>query len=105
MEDITMQFGLMYEIQVPEPHYDGIEQERYKQVMEQVELADEVGFTYFWTVEHHFLRNFPTARLQKSSTAPSPNAPSAFASATPWPSYPVNITIRCGWRSAPPCSI
>ena len=33
-----MQFGLMYEIQVPEPHYDGIEQERYKQVMAQVEL-------------------------------------------------------------------
>src|SRR3989454_10798437 len=58
MEDRTMQFGLMYEIQVPEPHYDGIEQERYKQVMAQVELADEVGFAYFWTVEHHFLREF-----------------------------------------------
>ena len=28
-----MQFGLMYEIQVLELHYDGIEQERYKQVM------------------------------------------------------------------------
>src|SRR3989442_682160 len=53
-----MQFGLMYEIQVPEPHYDGIEHERYKQVMAQVELADEVGFAYFWTVEHHFLREF-----------------------------------------------
>ncbi len=53
-----MQFGLMYEIQVPEPHYDGIEQERYKQVMAQAELADEVGFAYFWTVEHHFLREF-----------------------------------------------
>ena len=23
-----MKFGLMYEIQIPEPHYDGIEQER-----------------------------------------------------------------------------
>ena len=53
-----MKFGLMYEIQIPEPHYDGIEQERYKQVMAQVELADEVGFQYFWTVEHHFLREF-----------------------------------------------
>jgi alkanesulfonate monooxygenase SsuD/methylene tetrahydromethanopterin reductase-like flavin-dependent oxidoreductase (luciferase family) len=55
---MTMKFGLMYEIQIPEPHYDGIEQERYKQVMAQVELADEVGFQYFWTVEHHFLREF-----------------------------------------------
>jgi alkanesulfonate monooxygenase SsuD/methylene tetrahydromethanopterin reductase-like flavin-dependent oxidoreductase (luciferase family) len=55
---MTMKFGLMYEIQIPEPHYDGIEQERYKQVMVQVELADEVGFQYCWTVEHHFLREF-----------------------------------------------
>ncbi len=53
-----MKFGLMYEIQIPEPHYPGIEQERYKQVMAQVELADEVGYDYFWTVEHHFLKEF-----------------------------------------------
>ena len=53
-----MKFGLMYEIQVPEPHYPGVEAERYKQVMAQVELADDVGFDYFWTVEHHFLREF-----------------------------------------------
>ena len=53
-----MKFGLMYEIQVPEPHHPGIEQERYKQVLAQAELADEVGFHYFWTVEHHFLREF-----------------------------------------------
>jgi len=53
-----MKFGLMYEIQIPEPHYPGIEQERYKQVLAQVDLADEVGFDYFWTVEHHFLQEF-----------------------------------------------
>ena len=53
-----MKFGLMYEIQIPEPHYPGIEQERYKQVMAQVELADEIGYDYFWTVEHHFLKEF-----------------------------------------------
>src|SRR6266567_6267153 len=55
---MTMKFGLMYEIQIPEPHYDGIEQDRYKQVMAQVALADEVGFEYFWTVEHHFLDEY-----------------------------------------------
>ena len=44
-----MKFGLMYEIQIPEPHTPGIEQQRYHQVMAQVELADEVGFDYFWT--------------------------------------------------------
>ncbi len=53
-----MKFGLMYEIQIPEPHYPGIEQERYNQVLAQVDLADEVGFDYVWTVEHHFLREF-----------------------------------------------
>ena len=53
-----MKFGLIYDIQIPEPHYPGIEQERYKQVLAQAELADEVGFDYFWTVEHHFLREF-----------------------------------------------
>ena len=53
-----MKFGLMYEIQIPEPHYPGIEQDRYRQVLAQAELADEVGFDYFWTVEHHFLREF-----------------------------------------------
>ena len=53
-----MKFGLMYEIQIPEPHYPGIEQERYNQVLAQAELADQVGFDYFWTVEHHFLKEF-----------------------------------------------
>ena len=53
-----MKFGLMYEIQIPEPHYPGIERDIYKQVLEQVTLADEVGFDHFWTVEHHFLKEF-----------------------------------------------
>ena len=53
-----MKFGLMYEIQIPEPHYPGVEKDRYDQVLAQVDLADEVGFDYFWTVEHHFLREF-----------------------------------------------
>ena len=53
-----MKFGLMYEIQIPEPHYQGIERDLYHQVMAQATLADEVGFDYFWTVEHHFLTGF-----------------------------------------------
>ena len=53
-----MKFGLMYEIQIPEPHYPGIERDVYRQVLDQVTLADAVGFDYFWTVEHHFLKEF-----------------------------------------------
>ena len=53
-----MKFGMMYEIQIPEPHYPGIEKERYDQILAQVELGDQAGFDYFWTVEHHFLKEF-----------------------------------------------
>ena len=53
-----MKFGLMYEIQIPEPHYPGIVQDTYKQVIAQVMLAEEMGFDHFWTVEHHFLTEF-----------------------------------------------
>ena len=53
-----MKFGLMSMIQIQEPFYPGVEKERYDQVLAQVELADEVGFDYFWAVEHHFLREF-----------------------------------------------
>ncbi len=53
-----MKFGLMYEMQIRKPHYPGMERDLYRQVLAQVELADEVGFDYFWTVEHHFLTEF-----------------------------------------------
>ena len=53
-----MKFGLIHEILIPEPHYPGVEEAHYKQVLAQAELADEVGFDYFWMVEHHFLRGF-----------------------------------------------
>ena len=53
-----MKFGLMYEIQIPEPHYLGIERDRYREVMAQAELGDELGYDYFWAVEHHFQKEF-----------------------------------------------
>ena len=93
-----MKFGLMYEIQVREPHYEGIEQERYKQVMAQTELADEVGFDHFWTVEHHFLREF-SHRSAPEVTGPSLSVPSGFVSAMRWRCCRASITIRCGWPS------
>ncbi len=56
-----MKFGLMYEIQIPEPYGPTTEQDQYNQVLAQVDLADEVGFDYFWTVEH--CNNSPAAPL------------------------------------------
>ncbi len=53
-----MKFGIFYEIEVPRPWTDLSEYETYKQVLAQVQYAEEMGFDYFWTVEHHFLDEF-----------------------------------------------
>ncbi len=53
-----MDFGIFYEITVPKPWTERSESEAYQQVFTQVELAEEVGFSHFWTVEHHFLSEF-----------------------------------------------
>ncbi|MCH7553902.1 MAG: LLM class flavin-dependent oxidoreductase [Chloroflexi bacterium] len=54
-----MKIDLLYEIQMPEP-WDGPDAE-YKKVwetIEQIELADRMGFDTVWFVEHHFLKGF-----------------------------------------------
>lgn len=50
-----MKFGLFYEIQVPRPAPPGAEQQRIREVIEQVKLAEEMGFERVWFVEHHGL--------------------------------------------------
>jgi alkanesulfonate monooxygenase SsuD/methylene tetrahydromethanopterin reductase-like flavin-dependent oxidoreductase (luciferase family) len=52
-------FGLVYEICRPEP-FDGFssEADAYWQALEQICLADELGFEYVWEVEHHFLEGY-----------------------------------------------
>jgi alkanesulfonate monooxygenase SsuD/methylene tetrahydromethanopterin reductase-like flavin-dependent oxidoreductase (luciferase family) len=53
-----MKFGVFYELSVPRP-WDG-ESERtvYLNALEQVRVADEVGFDSVWAVEHHFLEEY-----------------------------------------------
>jgi alkanesulfonate monooxygenase SsuD/methylene tetrahydromethanopterin reductase-like flavin-dependent oxidoreductase (luciferase family) len=53
-----MRFDLLYEIQIPKPHDDESEHRAYKEALEQIELADRVGFDTVWAVEHHFLTEF-----------------------------------------------
>ena len=50
-----MQFGLLYELQAPP---GASESDIFHQALEQIELADELGFDYVWQVEHHFLENY-----------------------------------------------
>ena len=53
-----MKFGMFYEIQVPKPWTADTEFDTYQQVLDQVQLADELGYDSFWTVEHHFFEEF-----------------------------------------------
>jgi alkanesulfonate monooxygenase SsuD/methylene tetrahydromethanopterin reductase-like flavin-dependent oxidoreductase (luciferase family) len=53
-----MQFGIFYEHQLPQPWRDGDERRLFMDALEQVELADRLGFDYAWEVEHHFLEEY-----------------------------------------------
>ena len=53
-----MKFGIFYEISVPRPWTDGREKQVYDNCLEQVRLADELGFECVWAVEHHFLEEY-----------------------------------------------
>ena len=54
-----MRFGLFYEHQAPRSQGFEIDEERLLgDALEQIELAERVGFEYVWEVEHHFLEEY-----------------------------------------------
>jgi alkanesulfonate monooxygenase SsuD/methylene tetrahydromethanopterin reductase-like flavin-dependent oxidoreductase (luciferase family) len=53
-----MKFGIFYEISVPRPWGPETEKTVYDRCLEQVRLADELGFDQVWAVEHHFLEEY-----------------------------------------------
>src|ERR1700716_3133121 len=53
-----MRFGIFYEHQLPRPWSERSETSLLQEALEQVELADRVGFDYVWEVEHHFLEEY-----------------------------------------------
>ena len=53
-----MRFGLFYELQLPRPWGEGSEQQLFQQSLDEVELADRLGFDNIWAVEHHFLEEY-----------------------------------------------
>lgn len=50
-----MKFGLLYELEAPAGK---AESEVYWEALEQIELADRLGYDYVWEVEHHFLEEY-----------------------------------------------
>src|SRR5919109_3150822 len=50
-----MKFGIFYELQLPRPWVPGGELTLYQNALDQLELADRLGYDFAWEVEHHFL--------------------------------------------------
>ena len=53
-----MKFGVFYEHQYPRPWVPGGEARLYHEALDQVELADRLGYDFAWEVEHHFLEEY-----------------------------------------------
>jgi hypothetical protein len=76
-----MRFGIFYEHQLPRPWEAGDERRLLDNALEQIELADRLGFDNVWEVEHHFLEEYShssapevfLARGGKSEDTPDPH--------------------------------
>ncbi|MEC9346155.1 MAG: LLM class flavin-dependent oxidoreductase [Pseudomonadota bacterium] len=53
-----MKFGIFYEHQIPRPWDDRSEYRTLQESLDQIELADSLGFDNAWVVEHHFLEEY-----------------------------------------------
>src|SRR6188508_2904879 len=53
-----MRFGVFYELQLPKPWSRDDEYRLLNDALDQVELADRLGYDYAWEVEHHFLEEY-----------------------------------------------
>lgn len=58
-----MKFGLFYELQLPKPYgsddWNADDEHRIiKETLDQIELADKLGFDYIFEVEHHSLEEY-----------------------------------------------
>ncbi len=53
-----MQFGLFFEAQMPRPWDPDSEYRLFQELLEQIELADRLGYDYVWCTEHHFMEEY-----------------------------------------------
>jgi alkanesulfonate monooxygenase SsuD/methylene tetrahydromethanopterin reductase-like flavin-dependent oxidoreductase (luciferase family) len=56
-----MKFGVFYELQLPKPWNEGDEHRLFHEALDQIVLADKLGFDHAWEVEHHFLEEYSHA--------------------------------------------
>jgi alkanesulfonate monooxygenase SsuD/methylene tetrahydromethanopterin reductase-like flavin-dependent oxidoreductase (luciferase family) len=53
-----VKFGVFYELQIPRPWDEESEYRLFQQTLDQIELADKLGYDNIWAVEHHFLEEY-----------------------------------------------
>jgi len=53
-----MKFGIFYEHQLPRPWDEESEYRLLHESLDEIALADRLGFDYAWEVEHHFLEEY-----------------------------------------------
>ena len=53
-----MKFGVFYEHQLPRPWSAESEYQLLQNSLDEIELADRLGYDYAWEVEHHFLEEY-----------------------------------------------
>jgi alkanesulfonate monooxygenase SsuD/methylene tetrahydromethanopterin reductase-like flavin-dependent oxidoreductase (luciferase family) len=53
-----MKFGIFYELQLPRPWERHSDLKLVQYALDQVELADRLGYDYAWEVEHHYLEEY-----------------------------------------------
>ena len=53
-----MKFGIFFEHQLPRPWGPDDERQLLHDALDQCELADRLGFSHVWEVEHHFLEEY-----------------------------------------------
>jgi alkanesulfonate monooxygenase SsuD/methylene tetrahydromethanopterin reductase-like flavin-dependent oxidoreductase (luciferase family) len=81
-----VRFSILHELQLPQPWEEGDEHRVVKEAIEQVRLADRLGYHGVWATEHHFLEEY--AHL---------SAPDVFLGAC----APITDTIRLGLGALP----
>lgn len=97
-----MKFGILHELSVAKPWHARSEYEVYHNALEQIELADTLGFDQAWAVEHHFLEEYSHCSAPEvflaAAAARTKNIRLGHGIAVILP--PFNHPVRCAERAA-----
>ena len=97
-----MKFGIFHELSVAKPWHERSEYQVYHNALEQIELADQLGFDQAWAVEHHFLEEYSHCSAPEvflaAAAARTKNIRLGHGIAVVLP--PFNHPVRCAERAA-----